>query len=53
MSTIAKDWPASHSDREFVFAYRDGEWITVTAKRTLSQSNSSEVRRAILRAPTR
>ncbi len=50
---VAKHRPGSHGAREFVFAYRDGEWITVTPKHTLSQSRQAEVVREILRAPTR
>jgi hypothetical protein len=44
--------PKSHSAREFVFAYRDGEWISVTPKHTLSQSRQAELVRAIRTAPT-
>lgn len=50
---ITKHRPGSSRDSELVFAYRDGEWITVTPEHTLSQSKAAEVIRAILRAPTR
>ena len=49
---IAKHRPKSHSAGEFVFAYRDGEWITVTPRHALSQSRQAELVREILAAPT-
>ena len=49
---VTKHRPKSHSADEFVFAYRDGEWITVTPKQPLSQSRQAELVHAIVTAPT-